>query len=313
MNIPLKIVFMGTPEFAVPTLKALIEGEDWVVLVVTQPDRPRGRGREPMPPPVKILAEENNIEVMQPESVSDTVFLDRMEGLSPDIVVVAAFGQFLPKRLLDIPRLGCINAHSSILPKYRGAAPAIWAILKGEKITGITTFIIDEGMDTGDVLLIKKISIGEDETAGELTERLSVIGAMVIMETIDGLKDGKITPVPQNHEKKTLAPLLKKEDGRIDWNKTPDEIKNHVRGMNPWPGALTLLGREKIKIFRIDVADGGGAGSVGKVIEVGEGGIVVAVKGGCVVIRELQAPGKKRMEAVDFLRGKGVEVGTALG
>ena len=312
MNNPLKIVFMGTPEFAVPTLKALIEGEDRVILVVTQPDRPRGRGRKLMPPPVKTLAKENDIELVQPESVSEPDFLEKVEGLSPDIVVVAAFGQFLPKRFLEIPRLGCINAHSSILPKYRGAAPAIWAILRGEKITGITTFIIDEGMDAGDVLLIKQVSIGEDETAGELTKRLSDIGAMVIMETIAGLKDGKITPVPQNHEKKTLAPLLKKEDGHINWNQTPDEIKNHVRGMTPWPGAFTILGGERIKIFRVDVGDSGIAGSVGKVIEVDGGGIIVAAKGGCVVIRELQAPGKRRMEAIDFLRGKGIEVGTSL-
>ncbi len=308
-----KIVFMGTPDFAVPSLRALIEGGVDLLLVVTQPNRPRGRGRTSVPTPVKVLAEENGIEVVQPERVSDPVFLGRMRALSPDLVVVAAFGQFLPKELLNIPPMGCVNVHASILPKYRGAAPANWAILMGEKVTGVTTILLDEGMDTGDMLLVNETAIGGEETAGELIERLAGIGAEVLMETISGLEDGTITPVPQDHEKKTLAPLLKKEDGRIDWGRTPGEIKNHVRGMIPWPGAFTTLRGENLKVFRVDVMDKKGGGGAGKVADIVDKGIVVAAKGGVVVIRELQAPGKRRMGAEEFLRGKGIEIGTTLG
>lgn len=320
MDKQLKIIFMGTPDFAVPTLKALIDGEDEVVLVVTQPDRPRGRKREPAPPPVKTVAVDSGIEVVQPEKLSEPGFLKRIRELSPDLVVVAAFGQFLPKEFIDIPPMGCVNVHASILPKYRGAAPANWAILKGEKTTGVTTIFLDEGMDTGDILLTREVSIGDDETAGELVKRLGVIGADLLVETVSGLKAGGITPTPQDHGKKSLAPILKKGDGQIDWSRSPAEIKNHVRGMTPWPGAFTTLEGENIKVFSVDLCNEnskrkeGKAGSViGIEVDGDIGGIVVAAGDGCVIIRELQAPGRRRMGATEFLRGKGIEVGTVLG
>jgi methionyl-tRNA formyltransferase len=308
-----KVVFMGTPDFAVPSLRALIDGGVDILLVVTQPDRPRGRGRGLLPPPVKVVAEESGIEVAQPVKISDPGFMDKIRGLNPDLIVVAAFGQFLPKELLDIPPMGCVNVHASVLPKYRGAAPANWAILRGEKVTGVTTILLNEGMDAGDMLLVKETPIGEDETAGELTERLADIGAGLLVETITGLEKGTINPVPQDHDKKTLAPMLKKEDGRIDWERSPGEIKNHVRGMTPRPGAFTTLSGEVLKVFKVDVTDGKADGRAGEVVGITESGIVVAAKGGGVVITELQAPGKRRMGAGEFLRGKGIETGTILG
>ena len=304
---------MGTPQFAVPSLEAIANGEDRLVLVVTQPDRPKGRGRELVPSPVKIMAQERGIEIAQPEKVSDTKFLDRLKKLAPDLIVVVAFGQLLPKALLDIPPMGCINTHASILPKYRGAAPINWAIINGEEKTGITTMLLDEGMDTGDILLIKETPIGDDETAGELTIRLSHLAAELLIETIAGLKNKSIRPTPQDHSKKTLAPILKKEDGAVDWSKTPIEIKNHVRGMSPWPVATTTLSGETIKIYWIEVREAEVKFDPGVVVGTSDDGIIVSAKGGAIVIKELQAPGKKRIPASEFIRGRKIEVGAILG
>lgn len=310
---PLNIVFMGTPQFAVPSLEAIADGDDRLSLVVTQPDRPKGRGREPVPSPVKITAQERGIEIAQPERVSDDKFLNALHKITPDLVVVVAFGQLLPKALLDIPPMGCINTHASILPKYRGAAPINWAILNGEKITGITTMLLDEGMDSGNILFTRETPIENDESAGELAERLSRIAAELLIETIGGLKDKSIKPIPQDHSKKTLAPILKKEDGIIDWSKTPLEIKNHVRGMSPWPVAFTKLGGDTIKIYRVEEAESEAKTDPGVVVGTSGDGIVVSALGGNIVIKELQAPGKKRMTTAEFIRGRKVGVGTKLG
>ncbi len=304
---------MGTPQFAVSSLEAVADSDDRLVLVVTQPDRPKGRGRELVPSPVKITALERKLEIAQPDKVSDAKFIDTLKKIAPDLVVVVAFGQLLPKTLLDIPPMGCINTHASILPKYRGAAPINWAILKGEKTTGITTMLLDEGMDSGDILLIRETPIDDDETAGELAGRLSRIAAELLIETIAGLKNKSIRPIPQDHSKKTLAPILKKEDGYIDWSKTPLEIKNHVRGMSPWPTAFTTLFGEAIKIYRVETIKGDAKTDPGVVIGTSDDGIVVTALGGNIVIKELQAPGKKRIAAAEFIRGRKIEVGTKFG
>lgn len=312
-NKPIEIVFMGTPDFAVPSLEALLDRGYRVVLVVTQPDRPRGRGKKLEPPPVKVVAFTRGLEIDQPESVSGPGFVDMLKLISPDLIVVTAYGHLISKEIIDIPPMGCINVHASLLPKYRGAAPVNWAIIRGETITGITTIMIDEGMDTGDILLVREIPILDDETAGELLDRLSITGGELLVETIEGLMDGSVTPVPQEHKEMTLAPLFTKEDGRIDWGRRPDEIKNQVRGMSPWPGAFTTINGEKLKVFRVEVTGSDEGGLPGEVSGVVDEGIVVSAGGGPVLITELQAPGKKRMRASDFLRGKKIEVGTVLG
>jgi methionyl-tRNA formyltransferase len=304
---------MGTPRFAVPSLEAVSDGEDNLVLVVTQPDRPRGRGRELVPLPVKVTAHERGIDIVQPEKVSEAGFLDRLREIAPDIIVVVALGQLLPRVLLDIPPMGCVNTHASILPKYRGAAPINWAILNGEEKTGITTMLLDEGMDSGDILLTRETPIGEGETAGELAGRLSLLAAELLVETINGLKNKSIKPIPQDHSKKTLAPTLKREDGAVDWSKTPVEIKNHVRGMSPWPVATTTLSGDTIKIYMVEAKEGEAKADPGVVVGTSDDGIVVSAKGGAVVIKELQAPGKKRISASEFIRGRKIEAGTKLG
>ena len=307
---PTKIVFMGTPEFAIPSLLTLLDGDDSVVLVVTQPDQPSGRGKRLEAPPVKIAALKRNIPVIQPNKISEADCLHMLVGLAPDLLIVVAFGQILPKSVLDIPPLGCVNVHPSILPKYRGAAPINWAIIRGEKATGVTTMLLDEGMDSGDTLLIREVAIGGEETAGDLHDRLAVIGADLLAETIRGLKEKKITPIPQKHSMKTFAPRLKKEDGIIDWSKSAQEIKNHVRGMTPWPGAFSALDNENIKIFHVSALFGKTDGVIpGTVLDTVGHGIVVSTGDGLILISELQLPGKRRMSASEFLRGRRIEKG----
>jgi len=234
---PWQIIFFGTPDFAVPTLKALMEGPDRVVAVVTQPDRGKGRGQKVIPSPVKKVALAHGLPSHQPDRVKDPPFQEEIETLQPDLFVVVAYGQILPRSLLDIPKHGAVNVHASLLPKYRGAAPISWALLKGEKVTGVTTMMMDAGMDTGDILLQSEILIGERETFATLHDRLAELGAQRLKETIAGLKSGRITPVSQDPSGATDAPLIKKEDGRIDWSKEADEIDRQVRAFNPWPGA----------------------------------------------------------------------------
>lgn len=303
----MRIVFMGTPEFAVPSLKALFEMEGVeVVGVFTQPDRPVGRGHKVEVTPVKREAEANGVPVFQFERVRKQEGLDAMRSLKPDIVVTAAFGQILSKKLLEVPRLGTVNVHASLLPKHRGSAPINWAIIQGEKVTGITTMLTDVGLDTGDMLLKKEIEIGENETAGQLTERLSYVGAELLKETLPAYWEGKIAPVPQKEEEMTYDPMLSKELGKIDWTKTAKEIDCLVRGVNPWPGAFSKMNGDTIKVWNTRASERKTDEVPGTLIAASakEGLIVACGNGETLEIVEMQAPNAKRMTAKAYLSGK---------
>ena len=307
----LRIIFMGTPEFACPTLNKLIERGENVIAVVTQPDRPKGRGQKLVPPPVKVIAEEHGIPVLQPLKVRAPEVVAGIRELNPDLIVVVAFGQILPQSLLDIPRHGCINIHASLLPHYRGAAPLNWCLINGEAETGITTMMMDAGLDTGDMLVKRALSIGPDEDAQSLHDRLSRLGAETIDETIDKLLTGTLTREKQDDALTCYAPMLKKEDGLIDWRREPQQLKNLVRGFTPWPGAYTSLDGKTLKLYKVSVADGGGA--PGDIIAAGKDGIEVACGSGSLRIEELQLEGRKRLSAADFLAGYRLEPGSRLG
>ncbi len=245
----LSIVFMGTPHFAVPSLQILIDHSESIVSVVTQPDRPVGRGQKVKLPPIKEIALAHSLPVLQPEKVRDRVFIENLKALSPDLIIVVAFGQILPRSILDIPRFGCINVHASLLPEYRGAAPINWVLINGETATGVTIMLLDEGMDTGDILLQKPLAITPDDTAITLHDRLALAGAQLLGEALDQLQTRRWKQIPQDHTKATYAPALKKDDGCIHWDKSAKEISNQIRGMNPWPGCFTFYRGKLLKIF----------------------------------------------------------------
>jgi methionyl-tRNA formyltransferase len=307
----LRIVFMGTPDFACPTLQKLIDRQERVVAVVTQPDRPKGRGQKLQPPPVKTLAEAHGIPVLQPPKVRVPEAVEAIRALDPDLIVVVAFGQILPKSLLDIPTRGCINVHASLLPRYRGAAPLNWCIINGETETGVTTMLMDVGLDTGDMLLKAATTIDPEEDTRTLHDRLAIIGADLLAETIDRLVAGTLTAEKQDDRLSTYAPLLRKEDGLIDWTLEPQAIKDLVRGMAPWPGAFTWFEGKMLKVYRATPAEG--RGPAGAVLAAAPGGIEVACGSGSVVIADLQLEGKKRLPAREFLAGCRMEPGTLLG
>ncbi|MBI3398854.1 MAG: methionyl-tRNA formyltransferase [Deltaproteobacteria bacterium] len=299
---------MGTPEFAVPPLKALIEAGEDIAAVITRPDKAKGRGKKLTPPPVKEHALQYSIPVLQPEKIRDEAFINTIKRLCPDLIVVIAYGKILPKAILDIPPYGCINVHASLLPKYRGAAPINRAIINGEKETGITTMLMDEGMDKGDMLLTGKVEIRDDETAADLHDKLKHIGAALLIQTMKGLKTETIKPIPQDNSQASYAPMLKKEDGRIDWTMKPDAIRNLIRGLNPWPGAYTKWEGKQIKIFRAEVVTSEfGVGSLekepGTVIDVSAEGICVATGKGKVLITELQPENRNKMSVSEFIKG----------
>jgi methionyl-tRNA formyltransferase len=307
----LRLVFMGTPEFACPALQKLIDRSERLVAAVTQPDRPKGRGQQLAAPPVKLLAERHNITVLQPGKVRAPEFIDAMRELRPDLIVVVAFGQILPRALLDIPRHGCINVHASLLPRYRGAAPINWCIVNGETETGVTTMQMDVGLDTGAMLLKKATPIDPDEDAQALHDRLAVIGAETLAETLDLLVAGRLAPEKQDDALSCYAPMLKKEDGLIDWDREPSAIRNLVRGLAPWPGASTFVDGKTLKICRCRVA--GGSGTPGAVLQADRTGLVIACRDGALLIDELQLEGKKRLSARDFLAGYTIKPGSVLG
>ncbi|MBU5635672.1 methionyl-tRNA formyltransferase [Geomonas sp. Red69] len=307
----LRIVFMGTPEFACPTLRTLIERGENVVAVVTQPDRPKGRGQQTLPPPVKVVAQEHGIPVLQPVKVRLPESIEEIRALEPDLIVVIAFGQILPKALLDIPKHGCINVHASLLPRYRGAAPLNWCIINGETETGVTTMMMDVGLDTGDMLLKSATPIDPDEDTQSLHDRMSQLGAELLAQTLDRLVAGELTPEKQDDALTCYAPMMKKEDGLIDWTRSARDIKNQVRGMTPWPGAFSFLDDKLLKVYKVQTA--AGTGTPGEVVAAGRDGIEVACGEGSLVIRELQLEGKKRMAAGDFLAGYKVPAGSLLG
>jgi methionyl-tRNA formyltransferase len=309
----MRIVFMGTPEFAVPSLEALIRSDDQVVGVVSQPDRPKGRGQQLVSPPVKLVAERAGIPVLQPLKIRTPEFLQALSAWQPDLIAVAAYGRILYTPILRLPPMGCVNVHGSLLPKYRGAAPVQWAVINGETETGITTMLMDEGMDTGPMLLQEKLQISPDDTAGTLAPRLAELGGRLLVETIVRLKAGTLDPTKQNEEQATMAPILKKEDGLIDWTMNATELANRVRGLSPWPGAYTFFGEERWNIWRALSNSGATADKPGTIVGVHKQAIVVATGDGLLDIREVQTANSRRMPVGQFLAGHRVMAGVQLG
>ena len=307
----MRVVFMGTPAFAVPTLNALVEAGHDVRLVVTQPDRPVGRGRKLTPPPVKQKAAELGLEVYQPEKVRTEESFERLQGIAPDVIVVVGYGQIIPQRIIDLPPHGCVNVHSSLLPKYRGAAPVNWAIVRGETVTGVCTMQIVKKLDAGDVLLCRETPIGENETASEVMERLAPMGSELLVETLAGLEAGKITPQPQDDEASTYAPMMKREDGEIDWSLSAQEIHNRARGFDPWPGAYTRFRGKRLHLRGTRVREGQAA--PGAIVEAGEALVVGCGGGALLAASEVQVEGKARMRAADFANGYRPAPGELLG
>lgn len=305
----MKIVFMGTPDFAVPVLKALIREEYEVAGVFTQPDRPKGRGKKPAPGPVKIAAEEAGIPVFQPEKIRrDGV--ETLKQLKPDLCVTAAFGQILSQEILDVPPLGNINVHASLLPKHRGAAPIACSIMKGERETGVTTMFMDAGIDTGDILLQEKTQIGESETCSELTERLSRIGAELLIRTVAELEKGTLKRIPQNETEMTYDPMLDKGMSIVDFSQDADLVRGCINGLNPWPCVTVPLGNERLKLLRAVNEEADGIPGTAIVTDPKKG-LVIACGKGAVRILEVQAPGGKQMRTEDYLRGHGIPEGTS--
>ncbi|WP_058485312.1 methionyl-tRNA formyltransferase [Defluviitalea phaphyphila] len=311
----MKVVFMGTPDFAVPSLQKLIDEKYDIAAVITQPDRPKGRGKKMMPPPVKVLALKYNIPVFQPEKVKNPEFIEKLRSIAPDLIIVIAFGQILPKEILDMPKFGCINVHGSLLPKYRGAAPIQWAIINGEKVTGVTTMFMDEGMDTGDIILKRELPIEEDDTAGDIHDKMSILGAELLKETLDNLIRGNIRREKQNDKEATYAPMLKKEMGLINWGETSEKIINLVRGLSPWPSAYTFYKDQMIKIWKVQNYNKNYKdNSIGEIVEVIKNkGIVVKTGDGSVLITEIQAQNGRRMTVEEYLRGHDMKKNTILG
>jgi methionyl-tRNA formyltransferase len=303
---------MGTPEFAVPSLKALHRCGQNIALVVTRPDKPRGRGRKVYPPPVKTTALNLELRIIQPESIKTSEFEALVKQIKPDFIVVAAFGNILPSNILTIPQIGTINIHASLLPQYRGPAPINWAIINGESRTGVTTMLMDEGLDTGDILLSAEEAIAARDTAASLHDRLALLGADLLLNTLEAYADGTITPVPQNDTRATYAPMLKKQDGQIDWQQPAEKLEPFIRGMTPWPGAFTFHEKNRLKIFR--------AKPVVKSFEVPPGTVLpcfpdeleIATGKNALSILEIQGPSGKRLQIKDFLRGYKIEPGAKL-
>jgi len=310
----MKVVFMGTPDFAVPSVAALALGGQEVVGVITQPDRPKGRGKKLSSPPVKEVALAYGLKVFQPEKIKDGKFLDTLRALAPEVIVVAAYGCILPREVLQLPEKGCINVHASLLPKYRGAAPIHRAIINGEKETGITIMYMSEELDAGDIIRQASTEITEEDTAGTLHDRLAEMGASLLLKVLKDIEKGQINRLKQDHKRATYAPPLTREDELICWEKSSREIFNHVRGMNPWPGAYTRWDKSVLKIWRVQVVDNHNIqGSPGEVLECDQHkGITVCTGSGAVRILELQMQGKRRMTAAEFLRGRQVPPGTVL-
>lgn len=307
----MKIVFMGTPEFAVPTLEALIEKHD-VAAVVTQPDKPKGRGKKMILSAVKEKAVENNIKVYQPTKVRDGKFVEILKEYEPDVIVVVAFGQILSEDILNIPKYGCINVHGSILPKYRGAAPIQWSIINGEEFGGVTTMYMAKGLDSGDMILKAEEKIKDDDTYGTLYDRLSYIGADLLIKTLDLIERGEIVRVPQNDDDATLAPMITRDMEHIDWDNTSENVANLIKGLNPQPVSYTMYNDEKLKIWFAEVEKTEYSGEIGEIVDVRKKDFVVKTKKGAVAVKEVQAQGGKKMTADAYMRGHTIEKGIIL-
>lgn len=310
----MRVVFCGTPEFAVPTLEAILRAGEEVELVVTQPDRPSGRGMELSAPPVKRIAQQHGIPVAQPEKIKNNLeFRAALEAIRPDVIVVVAYGRIIPKWMLDLPPQGNLNLHASLLPKYRGAAPIQWAVAMGESVTGATTMRIDEGLDTGDILLQATLPLTDELTSVEVFPLLAAQGAELMVETLRRLAGDGIEPVKQDGSQATLARILRREDGEIDFRRTARETFHRWRGFQPWPGAYTFLKGKKLMISRMAIADGVAAGTEAGEILVKDGRLLIACAGSWIEAVELQLEGRKRMHAADFLRGNALKSGEKLG
>lgn len=311
----MNIVFMGTPDFAVESLSKIYDAGHNVIAVVSQPDKPSGRGLKMMPTPVKEYASSKNIKIYQPEKIRKNIeFIEELKKLKPDVIVVVAYGKLLPKEILDLPKYGCINVHGSLLPKYRGSAPIQWAIINGEEITGITTMFMNEGMDTGDMILKKEVLIEPNDTYGTLYEKLKKIGGNLIVQTLEKIADG-IVPREKQGDDFTVAPMIEKSMGNIDWNKSAFQIRNLIRGLNPMPGAYTHLDDKIMKIWSAELVDDIIENDIipGTVIKSdSKTGLYVSTGDGILKIKELQMINSKRMLATDYLRGNVIEVGSIL-
>ncbi len=311
----MRIVFMGTPDFAVETLEKIIENGYEVVAVVTQPDKPKGRDKKLSPPPVKECALKHNLTVLQPQRARDEAFVQELKRYNPDAIVVVAFGQILPESILHMTKYGCINVHASLLPQYRGASPIQWAVIDGCKKTGVTTMLMDEGIDTGDILMVREYELARKETGGSLFDKLSLLGAELLIETLKGMETGSIKPIKQDNEKSSYVKMLTKAMGHIDFAKNANEIERLIRGLNPWPSAFTYMNKKMLKIWDADVSED---------IEVPQNSPVgtafvskekmyVICGSGFLELKEVQLEGKKRMCIEDFLRGNRIENGMVLG
>ena len=298
----MRLVFMGTPDIAATVLKRLYQEEYEIAAVVTNPDKPKGRSGQPVFSPVKEAALSHGTEVLQPVKSGDPAFVERLRELAPDVIVVIAYGHILRKKVLDIPKLGCVNIHTSLLPKYRGAAPINQAVIDGCEVTGVTTMLMDEGMDTGDILLQKEIPIDPKETAGTLFDKLAAAGADLIVETLQGMKQGTITPKKQEGEP-SYVHMMTKEDGRVNWKKSAQEIERLIRGLDPWPGAYSFLDGRRIRLISADVLDADRAGAPGTLAGDSKSALKVNTGKGILLITRLQPEGKKPMDTADFLRG----------
>ncbi len=310
----MRIVFMGTPRFAVPSLSRLLSDGHEIVAVVTQPDRPSGRGRRLAPSPVKLLATEKELDILQPTNVNLDAPLDTLTSLKPELIVVVAFGGILKKSLLELPSKGCINLHASLLPKLRGVAPVNWAIMRGEKETGVTTMWMAEKVDAGEIIFQRRVPIHEEETASELEERLSGVGSELLSRTLVAVADDSAPREPQDDSLSSYAPKLKKEDGVIDWKRDALEIHNHIRGVTLRPGAQTTFRGESLKILRAKILETEGTREPATVLDVdSEGAVAVAAGRGTILLITVQPPGKKPMRAVDFARGRRLREGESFG
>ena len=306
----MSVVFFGSPRFAVPSLKGLIEAGEKIQAVVTQTDKPVGRSQKPKPPAVKEFALDAGLKVLQPASMKDELFMSEIETIKPEFIVVVAYGRILPSRVLKAPSVAPVNLHASLLPRYRGASPIAWAVINGDAETGLTTMVMTEGLDEGDILLQERHEILEDDTAESLALRLSEAGGALLVRTLKGLREGSIKPVPQGRQT-SYVPMLRKDDGRVDWSKPAREIYNFVRGMYPWPGAFTYMEGARVKILKAKAVAGGGAR--GRVLKVGRESFYVGTGDGVIEVLELQPVGKKPMSAKAFLQGRKLREGMAAG
>ena len=308
----MRVIFMGTPDFAVPSLEALLTKHE-VVLVVTQPDKPKGRVKKMVPTPVKACALEHGIPVLQPEKVKEPEFVEQLRSYEPDLIAVTAFGQILSEPILEMPKYGCINVHGSLLPKYRGAAPMQWSIIDGEKVTGITTMYMAKGLDSGDMLLKAEVEITDEDTFATIHDKMAVTGANLLLDTLAQLEAGTLERIPQDHDAATYAPMITKETGHIDWSKNRQDIINLIRGLNPVPAAYTIYEEEVLKIFGAALSDvQADSAANGEIVAVVKKGFVVKCGDGCLLITEVQARGGKRMMTDAYLRGHAMKEGILL-